>query len=283
MDEILSSIRQIIADDDEAATSTKPVRRSLEEVKPVAPAEARKSDQVIDPFEDDEDEAEPLALSNDQIVEDPETASAQPMDDDWPTPASAASGAKLEPVAPTAEARKPMAGSASQGDDQVGPMARAVADKARAEAPAAKAPESREEPEAAKPASAAPEAEDEPSLVVPDDIAFEQDEDVARRPDLSRRPSVADAAPLPDSRLSSDLAEELLGPATEAAVRSALSKVQSPKSRPDMALGASNLTIEAMIREMLRPMLKEWLEENLPSMVERIVVQEIERVSRGGR
>jgi cell pole-organizing protein PopZ len=40
-------------------------------------------------------------------------------------------------------------------------------------------------------------------------------------------------------------------------------------------------TLEDLVREMLRPLLKGWLDDNLPSMVERIVRQEIERVSRG--
>ncbi|UYQ74096.1 DUF2497 domain-containing protein [Pelagibacterium flavum] len=86
---------------------------------------------------------------------------------------------------------------------------------------------------------------------------------------------------MPDPDLSSDLADELLEPATSAAVKNAFAKLGGPKAVPDMALGASGLTIEAMIREMLRPMLKEWLEENLPSMVERLIAQEIERASRG--
>ena len=34
---------------------------------------------------------------------------------------------------------------------------------------------------------------------------------------------------------------------------------------------------------MIRPLLKTWLDENLPSMVERLVRAEIERVARGGR
>jgi len=42
-------------------------------------------------------------------------------------------------------------------------------------------------------------------------------------------------------------------------------------------------TIEDVVREMLKPMLKTWLEDNLPSLVERLVRAEIERVSRGGR
>jgi len=40
-------------------------------------------------------------------------------------------------------------------------------------------------------------------------------------------------------------------------------------------------TLEDLVREMLRPMLKSWLDDNLPSMVERIIKSEIERVSRG--
>ena len=40
-------------------------------------------------------------------------------------------------------------------------------------------------------------------------------------------------------------------------------------------------TLEDLVREMLRPMLKSWLDDNLPSIVERIVRAEIERVSRG--
>jgi len=40
-------------------------------------------------------------------------------------------------------------------------------------------------------------------------------------------------------------------------------------------------TLEALVKEMLRPMLKSWLDDNLPSLVERIVRAEIERVSRG--
>ncbi len=46
-------------------------------------------------------------------------------------------------------------------------------------------------------------------------------------------------------------------------------------------LGNNARTLEDLVKEMLRPMLKGWLDDNLPSMVERIVRAEIERVSRG--
>jgi len=46
-------------------------------------------------------------------------------------------------------------------------------------------------------------------------------------------------------------------------------------------LGNSTRTLEDLVREMLRPMLKNWLDDNLPTIVERLVRAEIERVARG--
>ncbi|HSJ40267.1 MAG TPA: DUF2497 domain-containing protein [Xanthobacteraceae bacterium] len=46
-------------------------------------------------------------------------------------------------------------------------------------------------------------------------------------------------------------------------------------------IGQNARTLEDLVKEMLRPMLKTWLDDNLPSLVERIVRAEIERVSRG--
>ena len=42
-------------------------------------------------------------------------------------------------------------------------------------------------------------------------------------------------------------------------------------------------SIEDLTRELLRGMLKQWLDDNLPSLVERLVREEIERVARHGR
>jgi cell pole-organizing protein PopZ len=41
--------------------------------------------------------------------------------------------------------------------------------------------------------------------------------------------------------------------------------------------------LDEVVEDLLRPMLKGWLESNLPQMVERLVREEIERVSRGRR
>jgi cell pole-organizing protein PopZ len=40
-------------------------------------------------------------------------------------------------------------------------------------------------------------------------------------------------------------------------------------------------TLDDVVKEMMRPLLKAWLDDNLPSLVERLVRAEIERVSRG--
>jgi cell pole-organizing protein PopZ len=41
--------------------------------------------------------------------------------------------------------------------------------------------------------------------------------------------------------------------------------------------------LDQVVEQLLRPMLKTWLEGNLPQMVERLVREEIDRVSRGRR
>jgi uncharacterized protein len=42
-------------------------------------------------------------------------------------------------------------------------------------------------------------------------------------------------------------------------------------------------TLDDLMQEMMRPMVKQWLDDNLPTVVERLVRAEIERVARGGR
>ena len=46
-------------------------------------------------------------------------------------------------------------------------------------------------------------------------------------------------------------------------------------------IGQNARTLEDLVKEMLRPMLQHWLDNNLPTLVERLVRQEIERVARG--
>lgn len=239
MDEILSSIRQIIADDDAAAAP----RRPAPAMAAAVPSPQRAASPAAAPRM-----TEPLALTPAQMLR----SEPEPQ----PEPFSAAGG--------------------DFGFDVDG------ADEA--------------------PQTTAAEAAE---LVDPEDIAFESDEletPVAAFapppapvfvppppapavqmapppvPRLTPRPSpsAAQAAPMPDPTLSSDMAEQLLAPTTDAAVKHTFAKLNG------VTMQGAGVTIDELMRDMLRPMLKQWLDENLPSVVERMVEKEIARISRGG-
>lgn len=71
------------------------------------------------------------------------------------------------------------------------------------------------------------------------------------------------------------LDDQLISQHTSAAVSSAFGALGQ------QMFGGDSRTVDELVREMLRPMLKSWLDDNLPSLVERLVRAEIERVSRG--
>jgi cell pole-organizing protein PopZ len=245
MDEILSSIRQIIADDDAAAAPRRPAIQAAPPPMQAAPAKPL-GDQADRDLSDMLDDIEPLALSPSQIVDDN----------------SDAGGFSFESIlADTAEDDAPSLVEAEdvafETDDDL--------------------PSFDPLPTRALEQEAAPEPE-------PDFMALAAAEpEVAAAPEPIRRPEpvaapepvMAQASPLPDPTLTSDMTEELLEPATRAAVRSSIGKLNA------LGIGNPGLTIEAMMRDMLRPMLKEWLDENLPAVVERMVEKELSRISRG--
>jgi hypothetical protein len=80
----------------------------------------------------------------------------------------------------------------------------------------------------------------------------------------------------PPRRQAAERSEpSLMSAATTAAVDSAFN------SLAQTVLVQNGRTLEDLVKEMLRPLLKAWLDDNLPSLVERLVRAEIERVSRG--
>jgi cell pole-organizing protein PopZ len=81
-------------------------------------------------------------------------------------------------------------------------------------------------------------------------------------------PPFESAAPPPQ-------AQQILSRSTVSAVESAFNTLANT------VLSNNARTLEDLVKEMLRPMLKSWLDDNLPGLVERIVKAEIERVSRG--
>ncbi|MCJ2081404.1 DUF2497 domain-containing protein [Methylobacterium sp. J-090] len=72
-----------------------------------------------------------------------------------------------------------------------------------------------------------------------------------------------------------EAAERLTSSVTDASVGQAFNMLANT------VLSNSPRTLEDLVQDMLRPMLKGWLDENLPTMVERLVRAEIERVARG--
>ena len=249
MDEILSSIRQIIADDDASAAARRQPEPPTEPPLPTEPAPplAAMADPPPEPVMTGGDE--PLALSADQMLavldaaDDPVvSAFAEAVSDDEPAmpieealtsemlvdPEDVTFELEPEPLPPPAPAYVPPA-------------------------PVFRAP--RPVPEMPPPAPV-------PAFRIPE-------------PSRAPRQTAAQAAPMPDPTLSEDIAEQLLAPAADAAVRANFARLGG------FALGTPGMTIEGMMRDMLRPMLKEWLDENLPAVVERMVEKEIARISRG--
>lgn len=89
----------------------------------------------------------------------------------------------------------------------------------------------------------------------------------ARANTATETPAVVPVLPEAPSRLVST--------ATNAAVSTAFGTLAR-------TVASNSRTVDDLVTEALRPMLKAWLDENLPTLVERLVRAEIERVARQG-
>ena len=123
------------------------------------------------------------------------------------------------------------------------------------------------------------------TLQAPPQPADEAPRGIAPQPVDEPPPSPERAAPRavePPSRpapqpVRAAASRSLLSPRANAAVAASfgdLAKVLAERNARE---------VDQVVEDLLRPMLKSWLEDNLPSLVERLVREEIERVSRGGR
>jgi len=112
----------------------------------------------------------------------------------------------------------------------------------------------------------------EPSLDVGFDKAFESDRE--NRPVAEERPAAAAAAAAAAS--SSEAGRpSIISERTGRQVAAAFGELSE-------AFAASRRrSFDEIAEEMLRPMLQDWLDNNLPTLVERLVREEIERVARG--
>ncbi len=90
--------------------------------------------------------------------------------------------------------------------------------------------------------------------------------------------SVEDFTPRIDA-VDEQADDRIVSPHTERAAAHALAGLSALSNRTTF----EGHTVEALVRELLRPMLRQWMDQNLPSLVERLVEAEIERLSRRGR
>ncbi len=97
---------------------------------------------------------------------------------------------------------------------------------------------------------------------------------------------VAQPSPAPEQiEAQSQPASIIAGKDVAAIVSPAVSE-QVARSFGDLALAvdsSARRSFDEIAEDMLRPMLQEWLDDNLPTLVERLVREEIERVARGPR
>ncbi|MBW7973160.1 DUF2497 domain-containing protein [Bradyrhizobium sp. BR 10289] len=244
MEEILASIRRIIADDE-----AKPP--PAEAAKPAPAAAAPK----------------PQAMND---IPPSKVAPAKPAAEKPAAPPAAKPAPAPPPPAPAADA-----GPNSQDDIDA---LLAGLDSATP-APEVRAPEPEPEPDVLELTDEmAMDPEPTPAPPPPsfrrveprDDLEFAEAPPPRPAPAPSYAPVDFDAPPLPPQ-------QPILAQSTVSAVESAFN------SLAHTVLSSNARTLEDLVKEMLRPMLKSWLDDNLPGMVERIVKAEIERVSRGGR
>jgi uncharacterized protein len=218
MEEILASIRRIIADDD----ATKPTK---------APGTTAPAKQPV-------------------------TAAAP----NGPAPPTSQAAAPLPPAAPKPAALKPAVPppAAANSQDEIDAMLAELDGPPKA-APKPMTPQpTASQAEVLDLTEAMAASETPPPGPVPSFRTIDGTSDVV----FSTKPE-----PPPDRSLISN--------ETIAAVDSAFNTLAHT------VIGQNARTLEDLVKEMLRPMLKSWLDDNLPSMVERIVRAEIERVSRG--
>lgn len=116
-----------------------------------------------------------------------------------------------------------------------------------------------------------PEVEPAPAeAIIEDDLMMVDRED---EPPLvpAPAPTLAPVDVEPPSPLLTDRVQEQAAGAFMQLSRSVLVSESEPRS------------LEHLVQEMLRPVLQDWLNANLPTIVENLVQQEIDRVSRRGR
>lgn len=97
--------------------------------------------------------------------------------------------------------------------------------------------------------------------------------------DVLELTEVAAQPPSPPPPPAAAPSPALLSQEAMSASRSRLAQLSALKVVPAVA---GSDTLEGLVRELLKPLLAEWLDANLPAIVERIVQQEVQRLTPRG-
>jgi uncharacterized protein len=248
MEEILASIRRIIADDE---AKPPPAEAAKPTPAPAAPA------------------PKPQAMAD---IPPSKVAAAKPAAE-RPAPPPAAKPAPPPPPPPA-----PAADASPNNQDDIDALLAGL-DEATP-APEVRAPEPEPEPEPDVLELTDEMAMDPEPTPAPPPPSFRK---VEPRDDLEFAEAPPRPTPTP-SYAPVDFEAPPVPPQQPILAQSTVSAVESAfNSLAHTVLSSNARTLEDLVKEMLRPMLKSWLDDNLPGLVERIVKAEIERVSRGGR
>jgi hypothetical protein len=134
----------------------------------------------------------------------------------------------------------------------------------------------------ATPAAEAPPADAEEILELTEVLEEEEAPEAPLAAEPAPPPLIAPATPSFGPRPQTAAERLVSQPTAELSVAalSQLAAMREQRRDTSMPLGNGQLTIEQLVRDLLRPMLREWLDANLPSLVERLVRDEIARMVR---
>jgi uncharacterized protein len=248
MEEILASIRRIIADDEAKPPAAEKPASAEPPAKPEKPEKAEKP------------AAAALAARTPAVKDVPPSAmpAAQPVAAKAAPPPAKAAPPPVEP-APAAPNNQDDIDALLNGLDEA-----TTPEEIRPPLPDGEVFELTDE-------MVLPELPSFQKVEPQDDLEFTE---VAAARTVRRQPAF-EPPPLESSPAAPP--QQILSRSTVSAVESAFNTLAHT------VLSNNARTLEDLVKEMLRPMLKSWLDDNLPGLVERIVKAEIERVSRGGR
>ncbi len=130
-----------------------------------------------------------------------------------------------------------------------------------------------------------PQGQDDIDLLF-NDVVEQEPEPVIVAPPVFVAPAAPAPAPMP-MQAPMQIAAPVSSPAPDLSAlvsnEAGASVNHAFASLANTVLSQNARTLDDLVKDMLRPMLKTWLDDNLPTVVERLVRSEIERVARGGR